>query len=138
MKKTFNRDRKSAFWIIGVVFVCALIFFGIQNISSVIEGISALLDILYPLILGAVIARFSGAVATVTDIMKESNVADYGKVMLKALGIGIVVNTVGSVCRDMGENTISNGVELAGKIEILLICLPIITETLSLIKELLT
>ena len=56
MKKTFNRDRKSAFWIIGVVFVCALIFFGIQNISSVIEGISALLDILYPLILGAAIA----------------------------------------------------------------------------------
>ncbi len=89
------------------------------------------------LILGAVITRFSGAVETVTDIMKESGMTDYGKVMLKSLGVGIVVNTVGSICRDMGETSLSSGVELAGKIEILLICLPIITETLSLIKELL-
>ncbi len=89
------------------------------------------------LILGAVIARFSGAVETVTEIMKESNVSDYGKVMIKALGVGIVVNTVGSICRDMGESSISSVVELAGKIEIVLICLPIISETLSLIKELL-
>ncbi len=89
------------------------------------------------LILGAVIARFSSAVETVTNIMNESNMASYGKVMLKSLGVGIVVNTVGSICRDMGETSLSNGVELAGKIEILLICLPIITETLSMIKELL-
>lgn len=113
--------------------ICAMTLKGSsKGIASTVAVFSSLL------ILGAVIARFSSAVATVTDIMKESNVADYGKVMLKALGIGIVVNTVGSVCRDMGESSISNGVELAGKIEILLICLPIITETLSLIKELLT
>ncbi len=113
--------------------ICALTLKGSsKGIASTVAVFSSLL------ILGAVIVRFSGAVETVTDIMKESNMASYGKVMLKALGIGIVVNTVGSVCRDMGESSISNGVELAGKIEILLICLPIITETLSLIKELLT
>lgn len=89
------------------------------------------------IIIGAVILRFSGAVKTVTDIMKDSGMTNYGKVMIKSLGIGIVVNTVGSICRDMGETSLSSGVELAGKIEILLICLPVITEMLSFIKELL-
>ncbi|MBQ7779700.1 MAG: stage III sporulation AC/AD family protein [Clostridia bacterium] len=89
------------------------------------------------LIIGAVILRFSGAVKTVTDIMKDGGMTNYGKVMIKSLGIGIVVNTVGSICRDMGETSLSSGVELAGKIEILLICLPVITEMLSFIKELL-
>ena len=102
-----------------------------KNAAIAVTLISSLL------IVGAVILRFSGAVKTVTDIMRESNMTNYGKVMLKSLGIGIIVNTVGSICRDMGETSLSSGVELAGKIEILLICLPVITEMLSLIKELL-
>ena len=90
------------------------------------------------LILGAVIARFSGAIKAVSLMMNESGAKTYGAIMLKALGIGIIVNTVSSICRDVGESSLGNGVELAGKIEILLICLPIIAETLSLIKELLS
>jgi stage III sporulation protein AD len=117
--------------LIGVL--CAMI---LKSSSKTVAATVAVFSSL--LILGAVISRFSGAIDAVSEIMKESNVSDYGKVMLKALGVGIVVNTVGSICRDMGESSISNGVELAGKIEILLICLPIITDTLSLIKEILT
>ena len=105
---------------------------GAKNVAVAVAIFSSLL------IFGAAFARFSGAVETVSEIMKESGVSDYGWVMLKALWVGIVVNTVGSICRDMGESTVSSGVELAGKIEILLICLPIITDTLSLIKELLS
>ncbi len=90
------------------------------------------------IVIGAVIARLSGAIETLNGIMRAGNMTYYGTVMLKALGVGIVVNTVGSICRDMGEGTISSVVELAGKVEIVLICLPIITETLSLIKELLS
>ncbi len=89
------------------------------------------------MILSAVVLRFSGAVSALKDMMAESKMTDYGAVMLKSLGIGIVVSTVGSICRDMGESSLSGGIELAGKIEILLICLPLITEMLSLIKELL-
>lgn len=113
--------------------ICAMTLKGsIKTVAVAVAGFASLL------IFGAAITRFSGAIESVNETMKESNVADYGKVMLKALGVGIVVNTVGGICRDMGENSISSGVELAGKIEILLICLPIITDMLSLIKELLS
>ena len=106
-----------------------------ESSSGVATAIAALSSLL---IISAVITRFSGAVSTVTEIMKENGTIGYGKVMLKSLGVGIVVNTVGSICRDMGETSISSGIELAGKIEILLICLPVITEMLSLIRGILT
>ena len=112
--------------------VCAMMLKGTaKSVAAVVAIFSSLL------ILGAVIGRFSGALQTVNELVRDSGVEGYGEVMLKALGIGIVVNTVGNTCRDMGESSIASGVELAGKIEMLLICLPVITDTLSLIKELL-
>ena len=112
--------------------ICAM------TLKSTAKGVAAAVAVFSSLlILGAVIGRFSGAVLTVNELIRDSGVDGYGKVMLKALGIGIVVNTVGNICRDMGESSIASGVELAGKIEMLLICLPVITDTLSLIKELL-
>jgi stage III sporulation protein AD len=113
--------------------ICAMTLKGsAKNAAMTVAILSSIL------IIGAVILRFSGAVKAITEIMKDGGMTNYGKVMLKSLGIGIVVNTVGSICRDMGETSLSSGVELAGKIEILLICLPVITEMLSLIKGLLT
>lgn len=113
--------------------ICAMTLKGsAKNAAMTVAVLSSLL------IIGAVVLRFSGAVKAITEIMKDGGMTNYGKVMLKSLGIGIVVNTVGSICRDMGETSLSSGVELAGKIEILLICLPVITEMLSLIKGLLT
>lgn len=113
--------------------ICAMTLKGsAKNAAMTVAVLSSIL------IIGAVILRFSGAVKAITEIMKDGGMTNYGKVMLKSLGIGIVVNTVGSICRDMGETSLSSGVELAGKIEILLICLPVITEMLSLIKGLLT
>ena len=88
------------------------------------------------LILVSVINRFSGAILSVNQMMTESGMGTYGKVMVKSLGVGVVVNTVSSICNDMGESSISEGVLFAGKIEILLICLPVISEMLSLIKDL--
>ena len=113
--------------------ICAMTLKGsAKNAAMTVAVLSSLL------IIGAVVLRFSGAVKSITEIMKDGGMTNYGKVMLKSLGIGIVVNTVGSICRDMGETSLSSGVELAGKIEILLICLPVITEMLSLIKGILS
>lgn len=113
--------------------VCAMI------LKNSAKGVALTIAVFSSLIiLGAVVVRFSDAVKTVTEMMNENGMSGYGKAMVKALGVGITVNTVGGICRDLGETSLSNGVELAGKIEILLICLPIITEMLSLLKELTT
>lgn len=115
--------------IIGAI--CAMTLKG--NAKSAATSVAVFSAII---ILASALSRFSDAISTVKEIMNESGMNTYGAVMIKSLGIGIVVNTVGSICSDLGESSISAGVLLAGKIEILLISLPIITEMLSVIGEL--
>lgn len=57
--------------------------------------------------------------------------------MLKALGIALLSTYCASSCRECGENAAADGVEIAGKIEILLLCLPLIEGILDAVSELL-
>ena len=61
--------------------------------------------------------------------------AGVAALMLKALGIGFIVRIAGDLCRDRGEESAAGCLETAGKIEILLLCLPLFGELLDLIRE---
>ena len=63
---------------------------------------------------------------------------DYAEPLLKALGIGMLTQVCADVCRDCGESGVANGVELLGKVEILLLCLPLIHHLLEVAQELLS
>ena len=58
--------------------------------------------------------------------------------LLKALGIAVLTQCCAELCRESGESGVANGVELAGKVEILLLALPLIAEILSTARELLS
>ena len=58
--------------------------------------------------------------------------------MLRSLGIAVVAGCAADVCRDLGQDSVASGVELAGKAEIMLVCLPLITELLSVVRSLFT
>lgn len=53
------------------------------------------------------------------------------EVLLKALGISILTHVTATLCRDSGEGSIAYYVELGGKIEILLLSLPLIREMID-------
>lgn len=57
--------------------------------------------------------------------------------MLKALGIAFVSKFCAGVCRDCGENTLAGGVESAGRIAMISLCLPLLLEILSRASEIL-
>ena len=61
----------------------------------------------------------------------------YAKILLKALGIAFLAHYAAEICRESGEGGLAGGVELVGKIEILLLCVPLMEEVLSSAKELL-
>ena len=63
---------------------------------------------------------------------------DYAEPLLKALGIGMLTQVCADVCRECGESGVANGVELLGKVEILLLCLPLIHHLLEMAQELLS
>ena len=58
--------------------------------------------------------------------------------VLRSLGIAVVAGCAADVCRDLGQDSVASGVELAGKAEIMLVCLPLITELLSVVRSLFT
>lgn len=55
----------------------------------------------------------------------------YASIPLRALGIGLLTHVCAGICRDLGEGGIGDWVEIAGKAEILLLCLPLLKEILE-------
>lgn len=81
---------------------------------------------LYVLILGRVEAIFA-----------ESGAADYATPLLRAAGVALICEITAAVCRDLGENGVAGGVQMLGKLEILVLCLPMVDDVLEIAKELL-
>jgi stage III sporulation protein AD len=56
--------------------------------------------------------------------------------LMKSMGISLLSTTAADLCRDSGEGSIANKLELLGKCEIVLLSLPLLKELLMLAQEL--
>lgn len=63
--------------------------------------------------------------------------SEHAEILFKGLGIAVLTQCCADICRESGESGIAGGVELTGKIEILLLCLPLFDEILKAARELL-
>ena len=61
----------------------------------------------------------------------------YFPVLLKVLGIAYITEFAAQVCRDAGENGIASKVEMAGKILIFYVSLPVFTSLIKMLEMLL-
>lgn len=66
---------------------------------------------------------------------------DYGKtyfpVIIKVLAIAYITEFTSQLCKDAGESSIASKVELAGKIIIFCVAIPVFASILNLVEELL-
>ena len=85
----------------------------------------------------AILTSLSPLIRQLSDLC-QGEAAQYVEVLFKALGIAVLTQICSSICRDAGENTIAEGVELTGKVELLLLSLPLISQILSTAGELLS
>jgi len=87
----------------------------------------------------SIIDKIWTAFAFLEDIYGDVN---YGKaffpVILKVLATAYIADFTAQLCRDSGENAIASKVELAGKVIIFYLSIPIFTAILELIDSLLT
>lgn len=67
-----------------------------------------------------------------TDIMGKFNHNEYLELMLKSLAIAYVTSITSDICRDCGEGGIATSIEIVGKVEILLLSLPLINKIINL------
>lgn len=53
-------------------------------------------------------------------------------VVVRALGVTYLTSTASEICKSAGEASVGNTIELAGRVEILLMCIPLFRELLDL------
>ena len=98
-----------------------------------------------PLIrLGAIVLFGSLLIASAQPLLSFINTlgghagaSEYVETILKGLGIVILTQICSDVCRDSGEGTLATHIETVGKVELLLLCIPLIEEILATAKKLL-
>ena len=89
---------------------------------------------------GIVVAALCfGAVSPIIEYVRElgaladqSGVGEAAELLLRVLAVAIVTHISANVCRDCGEATLSSYVELGGKAEIIILCLPMIKSVIDM------
>lgn len=89
------------------------------------------------LVTGAALLLYVPVLARVRTLFSETGAGEYMDVVLRALGIALICELTAIFCRDLGENTLAQGVQLFGKLEILVLALPLVDKVLEMAKELL-
>ena len=120
--------------ILGVAITCACVAVVIKSTNKDFSGIVKVVSA--AMLAGGVIICASPLIEFITDISEGTQINTYLSVMLKALGIAFLTHICASVCRDCGEQTIAGYAELAGKIEMLIIALPLIEELITIAEDL--
>ena len=72
----------------------------------------------------------------VSDLVLESGLGEWQGVLFGAFGVALMTHITAELCRECGEGSIGGYVELAGKLEIVAISLPIAADLLNLAREL--
>ncbi len=89
------------------------------------------------LLFGAMAIPLSERIGEVSGLLGETRIGPYAVMMLRSLGIAFLTVICANVCRDCGENTVASGVETAGKLAIVSLCIPLIGEILGFAFEIL-
>lgn len=89
------------------------------------------------ILLGGVIAVGIPLFEYIKSLISNSALAEYAEILLKAFGIALLTHITAEICRDCGENSAASYVELGGKLEIMLLSLPLVMSVLEMATEIL-
>ncbi|MBE6601629.1 MAG: hypothetical protein E7637_03880 [Ruminococcaceae bacterium] len=121
--------------------ICMLAVLGLFSLSVIKQWkaeFSPLLRVALVLLCGGVaLGAISPVLSYLADLIGKEN-GTYFEVLLKALGIAFLTQYAAELCRACGEGGLAHSVELVGKIEILLLCIPLMEKILHTAESLLS
>ena len=126
----------NSFTVCAVAFVSAFAIMLLKNTKN--EFVLPLRLFGSVLVLGAVVGMAIPIINFVNSLSLGFGGGEWTPLLLKGLCIAILCEVSSNICRESGEGALSSGIEAAGKVEILLLSLPLITKILDLSRELLT
>lgn len=84
-----------------------------------------------------VIGRIAPVLDTLRNMLNASGLpGEYGQILFKALGIGLLTQLAADACRDADEGAMAAKAELAGKAAMLLLALPLFEKVAELAASL--
>ncbi len=90
------------------------------------------------LLFAMVVTQLGDVMSYVADLFGNAGRAGvYFPILLKVMGIAYLTDFAAQVCRDAGEGNIASKVEMAGKILIFYVALPVFTSLLKMLEMLL-
>lgn len=108
----FLRRHNKTVSLLLIMFACAAIFF---------ESITSLSDI----------------VASLNELASGmGEISSYLKIMFKVLGIALITQIISDICRDSGESALAGQTEMAAKILIVTLILPLLQAVVEVITGL--
>ncbi len=120
----------------GIALIGAFVSLSLKERHKTL-GITAALAAIVLISLKTVESGVSDAVSTVLSFSKNTGFAEYVIALEKALGIGYITTITGNICKDAGEASLAACVEFAGKVQILSLCLPLVSALLKIAEGLL-
>ena len=119
------------------IFAIALISVSVGAVIKLVRGEMAFAVRIAGVILvfGIMLISLDTLLRDVSALFDTGGFSEYVEIILKALGVAILTQVASSICRDCGEGGLAGAVELAGKIEILLMSLPLIERLLRYTAE---
>lgn len=117
--------------IVAIAIVCALLCAVLKQYKpeyAIVVQLAASVIILL-----LVASAMGDLINAIRELIDGSGIdTGYLTLLLKALGVAILTQLAADACRDSGETALSNKVELAGKVTILLLCLPLVKAMIQL------
>ena len=69
-------------------------------------------------------------------MQKSSIDSTYIKIILKVIGISYIIEFGKDICKDAGESAIANKMEMAGKVIIVSLSIPVVASLIDIVTEL--
>lgn len=89
------------------------------------------------LLFGVLIFSLSEILEELRGLFSASGAEKYADRMIRALGLAFLTAICSDLCRDTGESTLANGVEMAGKLAIVWLSPPLVAEIMATAAEIL-
>ncbi len=86
---------------------------------------------------GAALALYAPVLARIRTLFSIGGGGAFAETVLRAVGIALIAEFSASFCRDLGEPTVGEGILLFGKLEILVLALPLVDELIEIVGDLL-
>lgn len=88
-------------------------------------------------LVGASLLMLSPVLAWVEELCAQNGMGELCALLLKGLGVAMLTQICAEMCRQSGEGVLAGGVEMAGKAELLLLCLPYLKRLVDTAEQLL-